>query len=193
MAIQGAIFSRINLRIGQSSPDGTPPELKPIFDEVYNAFSQLVQTLDTYCGVTGKAPLTYSVQDFRSTILSANLNRFYAQATENIVYGGLVSVDGTTAAEKLVRNANATDATRPCIGYCNTPGGVTVGSWGEFILRSGLCPIAGLTIGQQIWLGTTNGLATNVRPVAAGNIEQFVGIALATDILFFNCAGYVQH
>ena len=92
------------------------------------------------------------------------------------------------------RNANATNNTKPAHGYCNVVGGGVSGDYLEIILFKGLCTLfSGLTPGQQYWLATADGQIAAAAPVAAGNIEQFIGVALDANSLFFNSHYRIQH
>lgn len=103
--------------------------------------------------------------------------------------------DVTTAAGQLVavylsggvlhaRLANATDNTKPAVGFCPR-GGVTSGSSGEIVTYGMNEYCSGLTIGSQYYLDTTNGLMTVTKPVGAGKIVQPLGFAISATTLFF--------
>ena len=74
------------------------------------------------------------------------------------------------------------------------PDGIVSGDYGEVTLMQGLSQAhSGLTIGSRYYLSTTPGALTTTAPVAVGNIEQFVGIALSDNLLYFNSGTWIQH
>jgi hypothetical protein len=92
------------------------------------------------------------------------------------------------------RNANATNANKPCDGFCSQPSGILAGQVGEVILNDGMnTSLSGLTVGSRYFLDTTNGLVTTTAPVAAGNLEQSLGIAITATALRFWTGKQVQH
>lgn len=83
------------------------------------------------------------------------------------------------------RLANATDNTKPAVGFCTKVAGIA-GTVGEF-QTSGINEYCtGLTIGAQYYLDTTSGAITTAKPVGAGKIVQPIGFAITTTSLFFN-------
>ena len=186
----------VDFRISQ-----TPPVITDLADandmavEVYASIQQIINSLVNYCGIGQQLPANWSsLAGSSATLLTGNLRRFYAVASENINYGAIISLVNGGSGTVKARNANATNNTRIADGFCSTVGGVTTGNAGEFILGSGVVPINALTPGQRYWLAPTNGLIQNAAPVAAGNIEQLLGIAIDATHFFYNSNGFwIQH
>jgi hypothetical protein len=112
--------------------------------------------------------------------------RLYAKASEAIGFGNAVNLHAVSGVINI-RKANATNNTKPCHGFCSVSVGIPSGEYGEVILCQGITTgITGLTTGTRYFLSTTDGLLTATAPVAAGNIEQAVGIALETSL-------FIQH
>lgn len=185
--------SKININLSQT-PEDVPKELFNPFFRVYNAIQSLAAALSKYAGVDQEPTDYWGQLTVDDSIFAGNMNRWYVKANENIGYGSVVSAI-FTAGTLQVRNANATDNTRPACGICNTVGGVIAGNFCEVLLGTGMSAgIAGMTPGTRYFLSTTNGLITNVAPVAAGNIEQVVGLALAANRILMNLNfAWVQH
>lgn len=182
-----------DFRISQNPPDEIPEAYRAAFTQIYSAIQQLILTLVTNCGI-GPRDVSQWLQlsGNVTTLLAGNLNRLYVPVSENIVYGAALNLyaggGGLTA-----RLANATNATKPAHGFCSTPGGIAIGTTGEMQLHVGTVQIAGLTPGLSYYLSTTDGLITNSPPVAAGNIEEYVGVAVSSTVLAFNTGAWLQH
>lgn len=181
-----------DFRIQQTPPDEIPTEYKAAFNQIYSSIQQLILTLVTNCGI---GPRDFSQWAALSgnpiTLLASNLNRLYVTVAETIPYGAAINLynsGGLTG-----RKANATNNTKPAHGFCSTPGGIAIGASGEMILHVGTIQIAGLTPGASYYLSTTDGLITNSPPVAAGNIEEYVGVAVSSTVLAFNTGAWLQH
>jgi len=196
MAALGPInySSPVNFFIPQKIPDQVPDELKPVFSQLYNSMQQIILALINNCGIGPQIASDWpQLNGLPATVLQNNMGRFYAQAVEDIPFGAAINLVDSGAGIVNLRNANATNNTRSCHGFCSTSAGIPNGAIGEVILGSGTASIGGLTPGTNYWLSTSNGQIVNGRPVAAGNIEQYVGVALTTNILYFNVSGYIQH
>jgi hypothetical protein len=185
--------SPVDFRIPQGPPDGLPPAITGAFEEVYNTMQQFILAFVNNCGIGQQRPNDWSaLAGSPSTILANNMGRLYVLASENIAFGAAINLfnnGGVLGA----RNANATNNTKPCDGFCSTSGGITAGSVGEVIVCGGTTTITGLVLGTRYYLSTSNGQVTAVAPVAAGNIEQYLGVALSTTTLLFNIGYWIQH
>ena len=174
-------------------PASAPLDTQMAFTDVYNALTRLQTVLVNKCGIGPQNYNNWSVLDNSTRFMQAgNLNRFYAQASEAIAYGAAVNLF-LSGGKLKARNANATNNTKPARGFCSVAAGLALNDYGEFILLSGTATIAGLNAGQNYFLSTTNGLVVNTPPVAAGNIEQFLGVALSSTVLAFNLNYWIQH
>lgn len=177
-----------------SPPDGIPEDLRPAFAELYKALRTIRNVFHDYVGIGQHSNQIWSLLNYFDTLHTASMGRFYAQANEDIAYGYAVNIT-VTGAELRLQKANATNNTKPCHGFCTTLGGIATGARGEVILNNGLLVgVAGLTRGTRYFLSTTGGLLTTVAPIAAGNIEQALGLALDTSaLLFATDFDFIQH
>lgn len=177
-----------------SQPQNVPPELFAEFWTIYNAIQALQRGINQYAGVIAWPPAEWSQLTPADTLLEQNARRLYIKATEDLGFGSLVNLWNDAGVLKA-RLANATTSARPCFAICNTVGGILTDSYGEVSLMAGLSlGVSGLIPGTRYFLSTTPGVLTNVAPVAAGNIEQAVGVALAGNLFFFQAdLSWVQH
>jgi hypothetical protein len=179
-----------NWAIPYICPPNVPKELVPYFQPIYTNFQNLIQILITNAGV---APRNNSQillsNDDPTAILSGNVHRFYCQSTENVAFGALVNLYNFGGALR-VRTADATDNTKPAIGFASQPGGIPNGQIGEICLIDGVIIGAyssSLTIGSYYYLAVGDGGGiTTVAPSGGGNLVQKVGLALTTTSLLFN-------
>lgn len=105
-------------------------------------------------------------------------------ATEAISAGALVNV-WVNGANTSIRNASATDATKPATGFVLSA--VASGSNGSVNFAGAVNTGAtGLTTGAPVFLSTTAGASTSVAANAAGNLLQYVGWALSNTEYTFN-------
>ena len=184
-----------NFRIGQTAPDDVPPEYRTAFTQLYNSIQQIISTLVDNCGIgprnIGQWP---QLVGYPYTVLSGNLNRLYARATAAIPFGAAVHfIPASSGSAVEAEQANATDHSKPCRGFCTTSGGIALGEVGEFQIQSGLIPVTGLTPGASYYLATADGQISPSPAVGAGNIEQYVGFAVTNSHLAFNVGAWLQH
>lgn len=174
--------------------DNIDPKLRGTITEIYNAFQQLQLAIHNYLGVGQQLKTMWSQLGYANTLHLSSPTRFYAQCTENIAYGAAINLF-TSGGLLKARNANATNNTKQAHGFCTVVGGILLGDYGEFILFHGLLTgFVGLTQGTRYFLSTVNGLITAVAPVAAGNIEQPLGIAMDSTALLYDFGlGFIQH
>ena len=188
-----AYSSPVDFRISTSPPGTIPPELTPVFNELYLSIHQIILTVTNNCGVGPQIPSQWEVIKGDSfTLQAGNLNRFYVEASELIPYGAAINL-WNNGGILMAQNANATTHTKPCQGFCSTIGGIAVGTAGEVILNAGIARLSGLTLGANYYLSGTNGLLTTVPLTGAGNIEQFCGVAIDSTHLSFNLGYWINH
>lgn len=189
---QSQLDSPIQLTLPQVA-QGMPKDIQPFFQDLYDAIYQLQLAFVNYAGVAPQPKSVWSQILASQTVLAQNMDRTYLQATETIATAAMVNVFNSGGIAK-VQNANATTGAKPCHGYCNVAGGGVAGDFLEIIMFKGLCTLfSGLTPGQEYFLSTVAGSIQTVKPVAAGNIEQFLGVALDANSLFFNSHYRIQH
>lgn len=187
-----ALNSPLSIAITQD-PIGIPKELQAYFSDLYNAIFQLQLAFVDFAGIAPQDSDLWSQLLPGQTILAQNANRLYVKASELLATGAMVNCHNV-AGVLNVRNANATDNTKPCHGYCNVIGGAPAGTFTEIILFHGLCTLfSGLTPGSAYYLSIVGGGIQLPAPVAAGNVEQFLGIALDANSFMFQSHYRIQH
>lgn len=190
----------INSLIDLSLPSVTPeafenPEVRAALEIFITTQTNLLHALEQYLGVTQKDTSLWSILKASDTLLAHQLNRFYAIAGENLAQNDIINIYNDSGTAKA-RKANATSGSvRPARGFCSTTGGVTSGNRGEFILSQGIIAVSGVVAGDIVYLSTTAGTLTLTAPTGAGQLEQFFGFGVATDLVLMNLSGgpYVQH
>lgn len=193
MTDQTNYIAPIDFRIAQRPPVGIPRETLAAFNELYSFSQQVIQALITECGIGSRLPTDWSLLSGSSgTLLSGNLRRFYTVAEEALAIGDVISLHSTGGLLKA-RKANATNNTKSADGFVELAP-IAMGAVGEVILSTGVLITVGLTQGNRYFLSAAvSGGITAVAPVAAGNIEQYLGIALSTTELYFNSGYWIQH
>lgn len=187
-------YTSPNFVIPYSMPSGIPDSLKPFLKPIYIAFQNIIQTLIFFSGVAPRPPSALLTSDNDPTaILANNVHRYYTQASEDIAVGAAVNLFAQIGI-LFVQNANATDNTKPCDGFCSQVGGIAMGTVGEVILNDGVnLSLTGLTVGAIYYLSTTPGEFTATPPTSAGNLQQYIGKALTTTALKFFTGPIIQH
>ena len=183
--------SPVNFLLAQAAPPNIQdPAAQYAIQQLYTSMQTVFQTFINNCGIGPQVQTQWNQYvGTTTTLLRDNMNRYYAVAAEAISYGAIISIFGAG----VVRNANAYDHTKWADGFCNVPGGVTSGGYGEFILKQGICPIAGATAGFRYWLSTANGIVANGPATGAGNLEQYIGVALTSAALLMDIGVGINH
>lgn len=120
-----------------------------------------------------------------STMLP-NINALSFTASEAIAANALVNI-WNNAGAAAVRNANATDATKPCHGYA--PSAIANGASGTINFSGTNMLIgSGITPGATYYLGTTAGSYSSTAPSGAGNLIQPIGFGAYTSEIAFTAA-----
>lgn len=115
--------------------------------------------------------------------------------TENLGYAGITSTETMAAdcavGEVLYLSATGynkakadADATLPCCALC-----LETGTGAKKVLKVGFIKNTAwnFTIGAQIYVSTaTAGAITETKPITSGNRVNPIGVAVATDIIWFN-------
>lgn len=196
MAISNTYYSSvINFQLPLSPDSKTPPAILSAINPLYAAMQQIFLALTNNCGISSQPVNLWSqfaTQAPDQTVLAANMGRVYLTPSEDIALGAAFSL-WNNAGVFSARNANATNNTKPADGFCSTPGGLLAGVVGEFILARGMVSINGVVAGTRYYLSTVNGLITAVAPVAAGNIEQYLGVGFPNNQFHFNAHYWIQH
>ena len=151
---------------------------------VYNAINIVARNLDYYTGIIARPEEDWAALTPGDTLRVQNGTRVYLPYTETCTYGNMITIYDN-AGVASVRKANATDATKPCFGFCSVGAGVTAGDIGEIMLL-GLVSLSGATPGLLYYLSTTSGQLTSVKPTTSGNLVQALGFGITTTAVFMN-------
>jgi hypothetical protein len=190
------VNSVMNLNLPSAAADSiSDPEVKALADQMILTFANFQQEIERYSGITQKDITTWSNQLPTDTLLTHQLRRLYVKASEALLFGDLINLHNV-AGILNARKANGTAGTvRAARGFCSTAGGIGINAIGEVILHSGILAIAGVLPGQDIFLSTTAGLAGTVPLTGAGQLEQYIGTGVASNLAFINIAmgQFLQH
>jgi hypothetical protein len=190
------VNSVININLPSSVSDGfNDPEVKGIADQVALTFNNLLGELEKYLGITQKDITTWNNLGPSDTLLTHQLRRLYVVASENILLGDFINLHNVAGVLNARKANGAAGNVKPARGFCSTAGGIAAGAIGEVILQSGIVAIAGVVPGQDVWISATPGLAGGAALVGAGQLEQYLGTGVATNLVFVNIAmgAYLQH
>ncbi len=172
-------------------PLTTNKEIEPDLRDIYLA-------LRNFTLLTGQAggyeePLAqYQNLANAAYTVGAYKRRLYVEATEDITYGELVNTYNSSGLK--ARLADASDATLPAHGICNTVGTSESGDIIEIVLSGAyITSVGGLTPGVTYYLSLTAGGMQNAAPTVVGQMVQAVGVAISATELFLNISsfGYV--
>lgn len=190
---QSNFTAPVDFRLQSNPPDGLPEDLQPVFADVFNSMQQIFSTFVDNCGIGPQAAGLWSqLAGMPTTILASNMNRLYVPAFEPVLFGAMINLVNDAGVLKA-QLANAIDTTKPCQGFCNSAG-VNTGEMLEVVLHSGTAKISGLTLGSKYYLSAvTSGLVSAVPATAVGNIEQYLGVAIDEETLYFYTQYWIQH
>lgn len=187
--------SPVDFRIGQ-----TPPGVAN-FNEAQNAvadiYASLQQMIHTFIDIGGIGPqpaaLWEALNGSTRGLTEGNTRRLICRASQTLLFGNIISLHIGSDGKIQSRLAAATSATLVADGFCSQPGGIIGGQLGEVILGAGVVLLNGIVVGQRYWLAPTPGLIIDAPPVAAGQVEQYLGIGIDTTHLWFQCGMWLQH
>lgn len=162
---------------------------------IYLVLQNIIRALVNSAGISNQDPSTWStIAGLGNFLTSGNNGRLYVPASEAIAQGALVSLFFSNGA-LTARNANAADNTKPADGIAALAP-IASGSVGEVQLGTGVIVAAAGTfaVGSRYFLSKTiAGAVTTTAPSSSGNIEQYVGIAVTTSLLFVNLGYWITH
>ena len=123
----------------------------------------------------------FNVETLKSFVFEDRLN-LSVEASEDLTAGNFVNLYNNSGTLNM-RKANATDNTKPAIGYILED--VTSGNSGVVYFSGINNQLSGLSIGFA-YLSTTSGAVTSTKPSSSGNIQQKLGFVLSTTSMIFN-------
>ena len=152
---------------------------------ILNALRTLATRIDETTGALSPPPSDWPNTSPAIANLGNNIYKFYAVASQDIVFGEFVRFVNLSASAVSAAKAIANGVTGAAGGYCVDPNGVLAGQWGEFQVGPGLnYGIAGLVPGQWYFLSPFSaGLITGVQPTTPGQVIQLLGQAVTDRIL----------
>lgn len=174
----------IQLGLAVLPEDNIPPDLYDNFLSLHRAIQNLLRGVSRYCGIDAPAQEYWSQTTFQETLLSGNLTRMYVPASAAIARGQVVNLHDN-AGVLNARLAVATSAATMAHGIANTDaaiGQICEINW----LRGTLDSVGGMTVGTLYWLSTVAGGIQNAAPAVPGQIQQPIGLALATATLLMD-------
>lgn len=183
----------VDFRLPLNPPTGIQdPVVASAINDMYISLQQIFQAFVQNCGIGPQPNQDWTqLSGNPGTILAQNMNRLYVPAVENILTGAAVHLI-TNSGVLFAQNANATDHSKPAHGFNNSNPAVA-NQMMEVIIGCGLVNVNGLTPGFDYYLSTTSGEIASGPATAAGNIEQYLGVAISTTELFFNQHYWIKH
>lgn len=190
------VNSVINLNTPATVPDGfEDPQVRSAVDLFLQTFSNLLRNIEQYVGITQKDITLWDSLLPTDTLLRHQAGRLYVEASEAINNGHFINLHNDAGVLKCRKAQGTSGAVRPAHGFCSTSGGIIAGERGEVILSQGLLAISGVLPAQAIYLSTAAGQAGTAALTAAGQLEQFLGIGVALDLVYVDISlgPYIQH
>lgn len=186
----------VDFRISQ-----TPPNINNLYDmntvtaDIYAAIQQLIHT---FIDIGGIGPQPTNLWPFLNgdarTLTEGNTRRFICRATQDIIFGSIISLVGGADGKVHARLASASSASTVADGYCSQPNGILSGQLGEVTLGCGVILLTGVVPGQRYWTGVVPGVIQDAPPTAAGNIEQYLGVGIDSGHFWLQgCGMWLQH
>lgn len=188
--------SVINLNVPAVAPDGfDDPQVKGAVEMFLAGFNNLLREMERYGGFTQKDITLWSSLLPSDTLLRHQVGRLYVTASEAIGFGDFVNLHNTAGVLNVRKANGASGAVKKARGFCTTVGGIAIGAKGEVILSQGLLVISGVNPGDDVYLSATPGQATLVALTGAGQLEQYLGTAVATNLVYIDITmgQYIQH
>lgn len=142
-------------------------------------------TTSAGAGNSGQIPALNSsgVLDITLMPIGVGTPTIVLPTTEIIAAGAFINV-WNNAGTPSVRNANATDTTKPAHGYVLA--GFGSGSNATVYLASENNVLTGLSVGSVYYLTTTGGVVSTTPPNTTGNSLQTVGYAINTTTIQYS-------
>lgn len=164
-----------------------------VLDATTNLAKELTpNTTSAGAGDAGKIPALNASGVLDNTLFPAGIGEASQifPTSEAITAGALVNLF-LVSTTWTARNANATDATKPAMGFVlagtSSPNNTTVYFPGQIVTG-----VSGLTPGP-VFLSATSGAVSSTAPSTAGNLVQQVGYALsATSFVFQPAPGIIK-
>lgn len=166
------------------------------FADIYDFAFAVITTFVKYCGIgtVDSSVWTSLAADPTLSLYSGNVNKIYVVCSVVFnagTYMSLINVGGQLQAAHANGNSGV-GAVAQADGFSTAV--YAIGQIGEFIVQSGINNFfpGSVVVGQRYWLGT-NGNRVTAPLTAAGNLEQYIGIAVSTKAILTNLGPAIQH
>lgn len=193
---ESQINSVVNLNTPATVPDAfQDPEVRSAVELFINTMNNLLRSIEQYTGITQKDITLWNSLLPSDTLLRHQAGRLYVVASETINNGHFINLHNNAGVLNVRKAQGTAGAVRPAHGFCSTNGGLIAGQRGEVILSQGLLAISGVLPGQAVYLSTVAGTAQSTPLTGAGQLEQYLGVGVATDLVYIDIATgpYIQH
>lgn len=188
--------SLVNLSLPDKAPEQfTDPQARSAVELFIVSLNNMLREFERYVGATQKDVTLWSSLLASDTLIRHQGGRFYAKASEAIAFGDLINLHNV-AGVCNVRKANAAAGLiKPARGFCSTTTGIALGAFGEVILSQGILAIAGVSPGDAVYLSTSPGQGTLSILTGVGQLEQFVGFGIASNLVQIDISqgSFLQH
>lgn len=187
MTTQITINSVVNQNIPANAAENFEhPEVRAAVELFTNSINNIMRSLEQFGGITQKDVALWSSLIPSDTLLTHQLRRLYIVTSVSLVYGDFVQIYNDAGTAK-VRKSNATaGSVRRAHGFCNVQAGTAAGERTEIIVGSGILSITGVVAGDDLYLGTTAGTVSTTPATGVGQLEQYIGFGVKTDVAFIN-------
>lgn len=159
--------------------DFEDPQTSNEFFRLYQAVNLMATQIDTATGALAASSSERPYLLASTVSLETNVTRFYAEATEALTVGELVSINSAGKAVKAQANTTHDSKARAVVlSNC------FAGAHASLAFRGVVRAYTGLTPGKDYYLSTAAGGIAAIIP-AASNTLQYVGFALSGTELYF--------
>lgn len=167
------------------TPTGLEDKDYGLVAPLYRALNSIAQYVSAATGNVQYESAEMAQADQLTKLLDSKLQRVFVQAAVQLNYG--VAVALSISGGKLVGNlADATILSRPALGFCDTPGGIAAGAYGEIVFMQGrTLGVAGTVLGSAYYLSTAGNIQLT-PPVSTGVLAQVVGVGLGNQGFYVN-------
>lgn len=188
--------SIVNLSLPDKAPEQfTDPQARSAVELFIVSLNNMLREFERYVGATQKDVTLWSSLLASDTLIRHEAGRFYVQASENIAFGDLINLHNVAGVCNIRKANAAAGLVKPARGFCSTTAGILTGAFGEVILSQGLLAISGVVAGDTVYLSTSPGQGSLTPAVGAGQLEQFVGFGVASNLVQIDIThgSYLQH
>lgn len=188
--------SLVNLSLPDKAPEQfTDPQARSAVELFIVSLNNMLREFERYVGATQKDVTLWSSILASDTLIRHEAGRLYAKASENIAFGDFINLHNVAGICNIRKANAAAGIVKPARGFCSTTAGIAIGAFGEVILSQGLLTISGINPGDAVYLSTSPGQGSLTPAVGAGQLEQFIGFGVASNLVQIDITqgSYLQH